>query len=301
MKKSPLTTRARRVAALSAAAAAGLLVATGAASGHGPFNWPWHGPGGEPRATVQLAATPESVQLVPLPCFSANVQIAMTNPGRDAVFADATVEAEDGLQANRGAFSSYLPAGYTAGAPVALTAPRTTNPGDYEVRVESGRARLTVPVTVAQPPAKGPGDNLAYGEQATASSTHGNFDVCGAVDGNSNSEEWDTLTGWNDGTSRVFPDTYAVQLAQPSQIDRVKLFTLDSRRYPAARYGLRDWDVQVRAAGGEWRTVAEVRGNSVGVVESTFDPVTADAVQIVGLSSNSGDYSRIVELEVRGG
>lgn len=85
-----------------------------------------------------------------------------------------------------------------------------------------------------------------------------------------------------------------------STVSRVDLHTLDSAREPAARFGLRDWDVQVRVS-GEWRTVDEVRANSVGVVSSEFAPVAADAVRIVGLASNNGDYSRIVELEVYGG
>ncbi|WP_219420296.1 hypothetical protein [Pseudonocardia nigra] len=91
-----------------------------------------------------------------------------------------------------------------------------------------------------------------------------------------------------------------MELAQPAPVDRVTLHTLDSARYPAAGNGLRDYDVRVRV-GGEWRTVAEVRGNVVGVVESRFDSVVAEAVEIVGLASNDGNYSRIVELEVRGG
>jgi hypothetical protein len=79
----------------------------------------------------------------------------------------------------------------------------------------------------------------------------------------------------------------------------VTLHTLDSARYPAARNGLRDYDVRLRA-GGAWTTVAQVRGNVAGVVESRFDPVVADAVEIVGLAANDGTYSRIVELEVWG-
>jgi hypothetical protein len=49
--------------------------------------------------------------------------------------------------------------------------------------------------------------------------------------------------------------------------------------------------------GGQWQTVAEVRGNVVGTVSSTFTPVTAEAVQIVALASNDNSSSRIVELE----
>jgi len=154
-------------------------------------------------------------------------------------------------------------------------------------------------VTVDPLPPKGPGDNLALGEQATASSTHGNFTLCGAVDGDKDSEHWDTLTGWNDGTRAAFPDTYDVALSAPATVNRVELYTLDSAKYPARLNGLRDWDVQARVAGA-WQTVAQVRGNTAGHVTSTFTPVEADAVRILCLDGNDHTYSRIVELEVYG-
>jgi hypothetical protein len=131
-----------------------------------------------------------------------------------------------------------------------------------------------------------------------ASSTHGNFAACGAVDGNTDSADWDTLTGWNDGTSRVWPDTYTVDFGGPQPIDRVVLYTLDSARYPASRYGLRDFDVQV-LRDGDWTTVQSVRGNTQGKVDLALDPpVSTTSVRVVTLASNSADYSRIVELEV---
>lgn len=292
--------RRARTVAVGAAVGVAALGITAVADGRGGWGWPWPGGGEVARPPVELAVAPAQVELMPLPCFSAPVTLSMTNAGAEAVIGEASVEAQSPVEATRGAFSSWLPAGYTARAPVTLTAPRDAQPGDYELRFASGDALATVAVRVAQPPAKGPGDNLAFGEDATASSTHGNFDVCGAVDGNANSEQWDTLTGWNDGTRAAFPDTYSVALAAPAEIDRVVLQTLDSRRYPAVRHGLRDWDVRVRV-GGAWQTVGEVRGNTVGRVETSFDPVTADAVEIVARASNSADYSRIVELEVYGG
>jgi hypothetical protein len=150
-------------------------------------------------------------------------------------------------------------------------------------------------------PEEGPGVNLALGEEAFASSTNGNFHVCGAVDGNRSSDDWNNpdrsrTTGWNDGTSGVFPDTYGIRFPEPTTVGRVDVITLDSARYPAPRYGLRDWDVQVQVD-GQWQTVAQVRGNVTGTVSSTFPPAPAEAIQIVALASNDNSSSRIVELE----
>ncbi|WP_026874904.1 discoidin domain-containing protein [Jiangella gansuensis] len=252
------------------------------------------------RDPVRLSATPERVEVVGLPCLPSSFQLGLTNTSTADLYADALLAAGGPVVLDRELVSSWLPAwdpDHTVSARVGVTVPRDAAPGVYDVRVTTDGARLTVPVEVLPLPPKGPGDNLALGEQATASSTHANFDVCGAADGNTDSEQWDTLTGWNDGTSGVFPDTYDVAMAAPATVGRVETWTLDSARYPAARYGLRDFDVQVRVDGG-WQTVDEVRGNSAGRVTSTFPPVTADAVRIVGLASNNGDYSRLVEVEV---
>ncbi len=250
---------------------------------------------GKPPAPVELFATPSSVSFVPRPCLPGKLTVGMRNPSESHVYADMFIEPQSPLTVSRTLFSSYVPPGYQATLPIQVTAPRETAPGEYAVWLRSGDARLRVPVTVEPPPASA-GANRAYGEQATASSTHSNFSVCGAVDGNANSAEWSTRTGWNDGTSRAFPDHYAVELAAPTTIGRIDLHTLHSTTYPAARFGLRDWDVQVRI-GGAWQTVGEVRGNTAGLVSTTFAPVTTDAIRVVALASNDANYSRIVELE----
>jgi hypothetical protein len=230
------------------------------------------------------------------------LNLTMTNTGAQDRYADLTLAPTGPLQLSRTLFSSWLPAvdpDQPVSAPVEVRVPRDTAPGSYTIDVEVDRSRVTVPVTVDPLPPKGPGDNLALGEQATASSTHGNFTLCGAVDGDEDSEHWDTLTGWNDGTRAAFPDTYDVALSAPATVNRVELYTLDSTKYPARLNGLRDWDVQARVA-GTWQTVAQVRGNTVGHVTSTFTPVQADAVRILCLDGNDHTYSRIVELEVYG-
>jgi hypothetical protein len=124
------------------------------------------------------------------------------------------------------------------------------------------------------------------------------YPACGATDGDHDSAHWATTTGWNDGTRGLFPDWLQVTFSQPETVSRVDLYTLDSTRYPAARYGLRDWDVQVDS-GGQWTTVAQVRGNTAGLVSSAFAPVRTSGVRILALASNEGlTYSRVVELEV---
>ncbi|HET6291748.1 MAG TPA: discoidin domain-containing protein [Kribbella sp.] len=276
-------------------AAAGEPAASASAEGAG---WPGHG-----SRPVTVSTDPQQLSVVGLPCFPGNLALTMTNTGKEPRYADLTLDPSGPLTLSRELFSSYLPAldpDQPVTAPVEVRVPRDSKPGSYKIDLEVDKTKLTVPVQVNPLPPKGPGSNVALGEQAAASSTHGNFALCGAVDGDKDSEHWDTLTGWNDGTRAIFPDTYDVALAAPTTIDRVELYTLDSVKYPAATNGMRDWDVQVRSGSGAWQTVAQVRANVAGHVTSTFSPTQADAIRILALAGNGNTYSRIVELEAYG-
>ncbi|QNE19459.1 discoidin domain-containing protein [Kribbella qitaiheensis] len=136
----------------------------------------------------------------------------------------------------------------------------------------------------------------------TASSDHlPVYPACGAVDGDRDSEHWAKSTGWNDATKGNFPDWLQLTFDQPETAGRVNLYTLNSKQYPAASYGLKDWDIQAKV-GGAWQTVASVRNNQSGLTSTTFTPTTTTALRVLTLTSNEGPtYSRIVELEAYGG
>ncbi|WP_433159508.1 galactose-binding domain-containing protein [Kribbella sp. CA-247076] len=242
---------------------------------------------------VEVSATPRPVEVVPLPCFpSGKLTLGMTNTGRKPTIADMRISGEPELTLSRRQFSSYLPVGQLVKAPLEVTVPRGTAPATYGVDLSVGREHLRVPISVQPVPRR---DNVLLGEQAVASSTHGNMRLCGGVDGNADSAQWGA-SGWHDATKGVFPDTYGVDFVAPVTVGRVVLQTLDSARYPASVMGIRDFDVQVRSA-GTWTTVGEVRSNVQGNVTVTFAPRPVDAVQLVSRDSNDHGYSRIVELE----
>lgn len=248
---------------------------------------------------IEITTSPDDLAIYGLPCTPGFLHVGLTNHGTAPTYADMTIAPEAPLTTWRTRFTSYVPAGGTATGVVELRAPRDAAPGTYDVRLAAGQRPHVVGVEVLAAPAKGPGDNLAFGEEPIASSTHGNFDRCGGVDGITDSEQWDVATGWNDATSRVFPDTYGVVLAGPASVERVEVDTLDSNRYPAATNGIRDFDVQARVY-GEWQTVGSVRGNALGHITTTFPAVTVDAVQLVITDSNDHNYSRVVEVAVFG-
>lgn len=192
------------------------------------------------RTQVELAVEPGSLSANGLPCLPTSFAVTMTNTGPEAVFAHATITPDEPIVLSRDVFSTYLPAAdphQPVAVDVGVTVPRDTEPGTYDVRVDTGRQRLGVPIEVTAIPDRRPGDDLAYGEQAIASSTHGNFEVCGGVDGDRAQENWDVSTGWNDGTRGVFPDWYGVEWPTARTVDRVEVWT----KTPAETRALKDF------------------------------------------------------------
>jgi hypothetical protein len=253
-----------------------------------------------PEATVTATATPAALSIQTGQCQGSQFTVALTNQSSEPVYGDATITAPAQLHLQRSMVSSYLPVGYTRNATIAVSAATGTTPGTYPITVATDRGQVQIPVTVAATAADPNGNLARTADTVTASSSHAGYPPCGAADGDRDSAHWASTTGWNDGTSKVWPDWFEVSLAAPGTIGRVDLYTLNSTKYPAARYGLRDWDVQL-LIGSAWQTVAQVRANTAGLVSSTFTPAQASAVRIWMLAGNgANDCSRIVELEIYG-
>ncbi|MGS2619651.1 hypothetical protein ACVCAH_34980 [Micromonospora sp. LZ34] len=196
-----------------------------------------------------------------------------------------------------------VPDGYTAAAPAEVTVPAngdaqltvtltrtTTDLTATESRLIVGDQSLTVPLQ--------PSENWVRIAAMAASSTHAPSSPANLNDGDTDPERWGGggAGGWNDATDGAFPDWVTATWSHPVRISRVRVHTLDSRAYPAAQWGVRDFDVVARVD-GVGRTLDQVRGNVAGVIESRFDTVAADLLEIRVLASNSNDYSRLIEIE----
>ncbi|GAA0950688.1 discoidin domain-containing protein [Virgisporangium aurantiacum] len=250
---------------------------------------------------LSLATDVTEVAVTPVPCAKQGFELRFGNTGANEVYADAFLEVPAPLELSRYLVSSYLPAGYTLRVQISVSAPVHTPPGRYTITVRGGDQRLALAVEVGQSPVDGTGNLVRYMPVSASSEHLPLYPACGAVDGDRDSAHWASTTGWNDATRGVFPDWLLVTFDQPRTLGRVDLYTLDSTRYPASRYGLRDWDVEARVGGG-WQRVAQVRGNLAGMVSSTFPPVAATGLRIVTLASNEGlTYSRVVEVEAYAG
>jgi hypothetical protein len=135
----------------------------------------------------------------------------------------------------------------------------------------------------------------ANGAIAAASSEHasGQYLADTVVAGHTSGDRWARGGGWNDATESEFPDWVEVRLAAPVPMRAVRVVTLE----PVGRYGIRDFDVQVRQA-GEWVTVAEVRDNDEQAVVVAVPGIRSDRVRVVVHASNDGAYSRVVAVGV---
>ncbi|HIT76123.1 MAG TPA: discoidin domain-containing protein [Candidatus Avipropionibacterium avicola] len=243
-----------------------------------------------PTSDVVVTTDVDAVAVTPVPCGNGSFLVRLTNEGSKAVFADALVEAAEGLELSADIVSTYLPPGYTFVEQVKITPPE--EPGDYPVAISVGESRTEVMVTVDDSTI---GDNLARLGVPAGSTSYNGRPPCGAIDGNTDSDQWSFGVGWSDNTNNVFPDWWTVEWDEPVTVSRVVLTTVDSEALPAATQGMRDWDIQVRD-GDDWRTVASVRDNVEGSVTSEFDPVTTSAMRVLCIGAN-GHYSRILEFE----
>jgi hypothetical protein len=237
-----------------------------------------------PQGVVALTA-PRTVGVAPGQTVPAAVTVRRFGGGSGPVTVTAAVDG--GLSVSPASTTVAVGRNGSLSVPVRVTAPAGARiPSTATLTVGAGDLRAEVTVTVA--PA------TRFGT-VTASSTHPGYPAESVIDGDATSDRWAGGNGWNDDTVNAFPDTLQVAFAAPADIGRVDVDTLDSQQYPAARYGLRDADVQV-LVDGRWRTVGQIRDNEVGHRSVSFDPVTASAVRLSVTASNSGDYSRVIEL-----
>lgn len=215
----------------------------------------------------------------------------LTNLEDHAVTVRPQVTASGGFTAAAAGGARTIPAGGSVNVPVTVRRTGDAESGTLRLRIpgadDLGGATIPIKVTT----------DLARAAWLTASSTHSGSDPAWAGDGGTDSSVWlNGVGGWNDDTSKAFPDTLTATWARPVTLGRVRVFTLDSARYAASRYGLRDFEIQARTGDG-WKTVATVSGNTSGTVDRTFPAVTTTALRLHITDTNDHGYSRVLELQ----
>lgn len=183
-----------------------------------------------------------------------------------------------------------------------------------------------------------------YGTTATASATNPGRDISSVINGVKSSDNWDEGEGWEAQFTRRIPDNVGwtrldpksnmeygcawieINLKSEKLINRIVVYTLDSSKYPASRYGIKEAWIQVWKDYG-WVNVGEIENGYIvsktdlsrkpagGVITVKFAPVKTDKIRLVVFRSNdvnmvgegwSSDRkseistARVIEIEVFG-
>ncbi len=140
-----------------------------------------------------------------------------------------------------------------------------------------------------------------------------------AINGVTSSDGWDEGEGWeckferqrprSGGWSRLDPRTtidygsawLEVQFDGPKLINKVTIYTLDSTKYPAYRYGIDEAWLQLWLEHG-WSIVGEVSGSAIvsrnnldrepivgGKMAFRFDPVKTEKIRFIVFRSNDAE------------
>lgn len=147
-------------------------------------------------------------------------------------------------------------------------------------------------------------------------------DLYTVINGITSSDNWDSGEGWEckftrrrldgGGWSRLDPRTnieygsawLEVQFKGEKMINKITLYPLNSAKYPASRYGIKEAWMQVWKEYG-WTNVGEIQGGNVisknnldrksasGKIEFKFDLAKTDKIRLVVFQSN--------DVEVEGG
>jgi hypothetical protein len=168
--------------------------------------------------------------------------------------------------------------------------------GQAALEVDGSPRYVTLPGTgapeIAAEEAFGPDRALATaGGRATATSETARNPASAAIDGVSDAGgggEVPELSAWAQAPGDARP-SLTVTLPAPTDIDRVLVST---HSLGSVVTGLRSYDVQVRAATGEWATVARVRDQFLQRRHlSLFPATTATDVRLTNISVNYGGYA----------
>jgi len=181
------------------------------------------------------------------------------------------------------------------------------------------------------------------GGTVTASNITPGRDVNTVINGITSSENWDKGEGWECGFTRRRPEVAGwnrldprsnieygsawleVQFKGEKIINKATVYTLDSKKYPSSKYGIKEAWLQVWKEYG-WTNVGEIQNGfitsktldrkpAIGKIVFKFDPIKTDKVRLVVFQSNDvavagggwtntnkieNSVARIIEIEVTG-
>ena len=164
------------------------------------------------------------------------------------------------------------------------------------------------------------------GGRVSASSEEPEHPASTLINGVTSSEGWDQGEGWQaqitaglTRTTREQKDEMErnwaeVELSQPATVNEVKIYTVDSQKYPAIKFGVSDLLVQYqmqttskelmwvnakRPTKGLGEQGEAIKGNTKGVISVRFEPVLTQKIRVLVFGTN--DMARTEDGKSREG
>ena len=182
------------------------------------------------------------------------------------------------------------------------------------------------------------------GATAVASGSSGDRNASTVINGIRDSKDWDKGEGWemtfNREHMRAGMMRYEsrmnrkeqrggawveVRLPEPKRVNRMVIYTLDSNKYPASKFGIYEGNFQIWDD-GNWKTIAKVKNGKVEYLTTTagrteakgrillrFQPIITNMARVMIFRSNDRkvidktysstieeNTARIVEIEITG-
>ena len=164
------------------------------------------------------------------------------------------------------------------------------------------------------------------GGRVSASSEEPEHPASTLINGVTSSEGWDQGEGWQaqitSGVTRTVRDQkdemernwVEVELSQPVTVNEVKVYTVDSQKYPAAKFGVSDvlvqyqmqtvskelmWVNAKRPTKGLGDQGEVIRGNTKGVITVRFEPILTQRIRVLVFGTN--DMARTEDGKSREG
>jgi flagellar capping protein FliD len=139
------------------------------------------------------------------------------------------------------------------------------------------------------------------GGTATASSTAaGSYAAADVINGDTSGARFGSSGGgWQSAAapSEASPDLLEIAFSGTRTIDQVKVHMLDTTSQKATEHALRNFDVEYWT-GSEWKAVAKVKDNTLGVATQEFSPVSASKIRLkITATNGTNNPSKVLEVE----
>jgi hypothetical protein len=131
------------------------------------------------------------------------------------------------------------------------------------------------------------------------------YPASAVIDGDRTGSNWGNAGGWNDNTIGYFPDSLEISFNGTKSISQVNVFsvqdgnaTTPTELMTFAKSGNTAFDVEYWD-GTSWKIIpgGSISGNNLVWRKITFNAVSTSKIRLIIRGSQSGDFSRVIELE----